>query len=280
MKAYGLQLVRERARRTDRCRQPSSSSQSSPSAATSAGADLDPARRSRSSRPPRRSAARAAPARSSGRRRRRAARRSRPRPRRGCRRSSSSSRKIGCGRPRRMSRVSPACVSPQTSQVKATLRGRRRAREVLLPDLRDRRRREVDEEHRRRRPRRPLQVQARVLERAVALAQVARRAGGDDVLPDRLAALRARHHVVERQPAAGGAAVDAAPAVAGEQRAARDLALDRRGTRTYWTSRITCGQTNVSVAERRPLGRLSSTSAFPFHTSTCARRTEQTLSGS
>ena len=100
-----------------------------------------------------------------------------------------------------MSRVSPACVSPQTSQVKATLRGGRRAREVLLPDLRDRRRREMDEEHRRRRPRRPLQVQPGVLEQPVALAQVARRAGGDDVLPDRLAALRARDDVVERQPA-------------------------------------------------------------------------------
>ena len=27
---------------------------------------------------------------------------------------------MGCGKPMRMSRVSPACVSPQTSQVKAT----------------------------------------------------------------------------------------------------------------------------------------------------------------
>ncbi len=60
----------------------------------------------------------------------------------------------------------------------------------------------------------------------VALAQVARRARGDDVLPHRLAAARARDHVVERQPAAGRAAVDAAPAVTREERAARDLALD------------------------------------------------------
>ena len=37
---------------------------------------------------------------------------------------------------------------------------------------------------------------------AVALAQVARRARGDDVLPDRVAAARARDHVVERQPPA------------------------------------------------------------------------------
>ena len=51
------------------------------------------------------------------------------------------------------------------------------------------------------------------------------RARGDDVLPDRLAAAAARDDVVERQPAAADAAVDAAPAVAREERAARDLPL-------------------------------------------------------
>ena len=101
-------------------------------------------------------------------------------------------RRIGSGRLIRTWRVSPSCVSPQTAQVTATLRRGRRAREVALPDLRDRRRRQMDEEHRCRRPRQPLQVQARVLEQPVALPQVARRTGGDDVLPDRLAALRAR----------------------------------------------------------------------------------------
>src|SRR5262245_49733140 len=85
----------------------------------------------------------------------------------------------------------------------------------------------MDEEHGSRGPRLSPQVQAGVLERPVALAQVARRAGGDDVLPDRLASLRARHDVVEGQPAAGAAAVDAAPAVAREEGAPRDLALDR-----------------------------------------------------
>ena len=66
-----------------------------------------------------------------------------------------------------------------------------------------------------------------LLQRPVALAQVARRAGGDDVLPDRLAALRARDDVVERQAAVRRAAVRAAPAVASEQGPAGDLALDR-----------------------------------------------------
>src|SRR5581483_2521409 len=55
---------------------------------------------------------------------------------------------------------------------------------------------------------------------------IAGRAGGDDVLPARIAALRARDDVVERQPPVRRAAVDAAPAVTGEERAARDLALD------------------------------------------------------
>ncbi len=55
------------------------------------------------------------------------------------------------------------------------------------------------------------------------------RAGGDDVLPVRVAASRAGHHVVERQPAAGRAAVDAAPAVSGKERPAGDLSLVRLG---------------------------------------------------
>ena len=93
--------------------------------------------------------------------------------------------------------------------------------------VRDPRRGELDEEHRLRRARRLFSSMPDLLERAVALAQVARGAGGDDVLPDRLAALRARHDVVERQPAARRAAVDAAPAVAGEERPAGDLPLDR-----------------------------------------------------
>ncbi len=59
----------------------------------------------------------------------------------------------------------------------------------------------------------------------VALAEVARRARGDDVLPDGVAASAARHDVVERQPDAGRAAVDALPAVTSEERAPGDAAL-------------------------------------------------------
>ena len=58
----------------------------------------------------------------------------------------------------------------------------------------------------------------------VALAPVAGRAAGDDVVPGRRAALRARDHVVDGQVAALVAAVLAGPAVAGEHRAAGDLA--------------------------------------------------------
>ena len=59
----------------------------------------------------------------------------------------------------------------------------------------------------------------------VALAKVARRAGRDDVLPHRVAPPRARHDVVEREPSALSPQYDAAPAVAGEERPARDAAL-------------------------------------------------------
>ena len=86
--------------------------------------------------------------------------------------------------------------------------------------------READEQHGRRRPRRPRQRHRRLLEQPVALAEIARRTRGDDVLPDRVAALRARDHVVERQPTGRRAAVDALPAVAGKERAPRDPPLD------------------------------------------------------
>ena len=56
--------------------------------------------------------------------------------------------------------------------------------------------------------------------------------------------------------------------------------LTARGTRTYWRSRITSGRTNDRSAERRGSSDRSTTSAFPFHTRTCARRTEHTFSGS
>ena len=64
-------------------------------------------------------------------------------------------------------------------------------------------------------------VHAGLDRRAVALAPVAGRAGGDDVLPDAGAAAAARDHVVDRQ-VGGRAAVLAGPGVAGEHGAARD----------------------------------------------------------
>lgn len=59
---------------------------------------------------------------------------------------------------------------------------------------------------------------------AVALAAVARGAGGDDVLPDRLAAAAPWDHVVDGEAGLGRAAVLAGPGVAGEDGAAGDLA--------------------------------------------------------
>ena len=53
-----------------------------------------------------------------------------------------------------------------------------------------------------------------------------------------------------------------------------------RGTRTYVTSRMTCGRVKVDDEVRSGWPWLSSTSAFPFHTRTCARRTEHTFKGS
>ena len=73
----------------------------------------------------------------------------------------------------------------------------------------------------------PREVHVRLLEQPVALAEVARPARRDDVLPHGLAAARARDDVVERQPGRAVAAVDAAPAVAREQRPPRDAALHR-----------------------------------------------------
>src|SRR5215210_5726684 len=98
--------------------------------------------------------------------------------------------------------------------------------QVLLPGRRDRRRGELDEDVRARDPRLHARMHVDLVREAVALAAVAGRARGDDVLPARAAALRARDHVVDGE-ARARAAVLAFPAVAGEHRAARDLALVR-----------------------------------------------------
>src|SRR5205807_6884985 len=64
-----------------------------------------------------------------------------------------------------------------------------------------------------------------LLEQAVPLLQVARGAGRDHVLPHGIASAAPRHDVVEREPAAGRAAVDTTPTVAREERPPGDLAL-------------------------------------------------------
>ena len=43
---------------------------------------------------------------------------------------------------------------------------------------------------------------------------------------------------------------------------------------------MTCGHGNLIVAEQSGRSSSSTTSAFPLNTSTCARRSEHTLSGS
>src|SRR5258708_4476680 len=82
--------------------------------------------------------------------------------------------------------------------------------EIGRPGLRDLRCGDPDEERGRRRRRRHPHRQSDLLDEPVALAQVAGRAGGDDILPDRVTAPASRHDMVESQPP-GGAAVDTAP---------------------------------------------------------------------
>src|SRR5688500_13651991 len=104
--------------------------------------------------------------------------------------------------------------------------GKLRVEQVLLPGRRDRRRGELDEDVRARRARLLARVHVDLVREPVALAAVARRAGGDDVVPARAAALRARDHVVDGE-ARAGTAVLALPAVAREHGAPGDLALVR-----------------------------------------------------
>src|SRR5690349_9172736 len=96
--------------------------------------------------------------------------------------------------------------------------------QILLPGRRDAGGRDLDEDVRPRRLRCLLGVHVDLLGQAVALAAVAGGAGGDDVLPDRLAAPTAGDDVVDREAGLAGAAVLAGPGVAGEDGAAGDLA--------------------------------------------------------
>src|SRR5215210_3276404 len=98
--------------------------------------------------------------------------------------------------------------------------------QVLLPGRRDGRRGELDEDMGARRVGLHARVHVDLVRQPVALAAVARRAGGDDVVPPRASALGARDHVVDRE-ARAGAAVLALPAVARKDGAPGDLALVR-----------------------------------------------------
>ena len=100
-------------------------------------------------------------------------------------------------------------------------------REVRAPRVGDVVHRQPDEQHRGRRPRLARQAHPDLLEQPVTLAEVARRARGDHVLPHRVAPAGARDDVVERQPPAAGAAVHALPPVAREQRPPGDAPLHR-----------------------------------------------------
>ncbi len=105
------------------------------------------------------------------------------------------------GFPRR-GRAPPGPGDPEGSLLRRVGRGfvRLERRQVTPPRLRHAVRRQPDEEHGGRRLGLARKRHRRLLEQPVTFAQVARRAGGDDVLPDGIPAARARHHVVEREP--------------------------------------------------------------------------------
>src|SRR5204863_6326248 len=96
--------------------------------------------------------------------------------------------------------------------------------EIRLPGNRDPRARQLDEDRGTGRPGVRARVHARLARGEAPLLAVARRAGGDDVLPHRLATAAARDDVVHREPVRLTAAVLAGPGVAGEHRLAGDLA--------------------------------------------------------
>src|SRR5262249_30042837 len=75
-----------------------------------------------------------------------------------------------------------------------------------------------------RRPRPALGMHASLAGEHAPLLAVARSAGGDDVLPHRLAAATSRDHVVDGQPRLRRAAVLTRPRIAREHRLAGDLA--------------------------------------------------------
>src|SRR5262249_16443611 len=128
---------------------------------------------------------------------------------------------------RLVERVGAARRSAGRARLSSRARAGLELPQVWLPAVRDLRPGKADEEPRSGRARLRVEPEAALLERPVPLAQVARRARGDDVLPDGVPAARAWHHVVERQASTGRPAVDTPPAVTGEERAPGDLPLHR-----------------------------------------------------
>jgi DNA gyrase subunit A len=100
----------------------------------------------------------------------------------------------------------------------------RSGRKVLLPVTRNARAGHLNEDRWPRCLGSVLGVHVNLPRQAVALSSVAGCAGGDDVLPDRLAAAAAGDHVVDGEAGFARAAVLTGPGVAGEDGAAGDLA--------------------------------------------------------
>ena len=120
-----------------------------------------------------------------------------------------------------------------------------------------------------------------LVRRPVALAAVARGAGGDDVLPDRQAAAAARDDVVDGQAVGLVAAVLAGPRVAGEDGLAGDLAA----VDVARDPDVAHQPDHAGALEREALGvELALValehSARSLSSSTVARRVVQTLIGS
>ncbi len=105
--------------------------------------------------------------------------------------------------------------------------------QVLLPGRRDPGAGHLDEDGWRRRLRRCARVHLDLSRQPIALAAVAGRASGDDVLPDRLAAPAPGDHMVDGQPGLAGAAVLTGPSIAGQYRPPSDLAPVRLSWNPY-----------------------------------------------
>src|SRR5437879_5917663 len=100
-------------------------------------------------------------------------------------------------------------------------------RQVLLPHVRDHRHGDVHEDRGTGWGRLGARVHARLLRQPITLTAVTGCAAGDDVVPRGPATPRTGDDVVDGEVVVAAAAVLAGPAVAGEDRTARDLAAVR-----------------------------------------------------